>query len=582
MLYKELVNLYEKLDSTSKRLEKTYMISVFLKTVPEAELKDAIALIQGKIFFDSEEKNTGISSQLIIKALVKTTGVKNIEDYWKKYGDLGSVAFEILSKKKQFTLVQKELNISEVLSKLRQLETYEGKGSTDTKLNVISELMLHSEPVEAKYIIRTVADNMRIGIGIGSLRDAIIWAYAFPVNYDNEKNEIVLSDEERKKYNESVELIQSSLDILNDISKLALILKKEGVSGLKNIRMKIGTPVSVMLYQKAKDVSDAFEIVGKPAAFEVKYDGFRIQVHVSDEIKLFTRRLDDVTAQFPDIVGVVKKNVQKGCILDAEAVGYDKNTGKYLPFQKISQRIKRKYEIEKMAADFPVELNVFDIIYHDNKELLNEPYEKRREMLEKSVKEEQKKIVLAKRIVTSDEAEARKFYEYSLSLGEEGCMAKNLGGIYKPGARVGYGVKIKSIMDPLDLVIVAAEYGEGKRSGMLSSFYLACMDDGEFKEIGKVSTGLKELEGEGVTFDELTKLLLPLIIKTDGKFVRIMPEIVIEVGYEEIQASESYSSGYALRFPRFLRLRNDEKTVDDINTIDDVEALYKSQRGRSN
>lgn len=582
MLYKELVNLYEKLDGTSKRLEKTYMISVFLRTVPEAVLKDAIALIQGKIFFDSEEKNTGISTQFIIKALTKTTGVKNIEDYWKKYGDLGSVAFEILSKKKQFTLVQKELTISEVLSKLRQLETYEGKGSTDTKLNVISELMLHSEPVEAKYIIRTVADNMRIGIGIGSLRDAVIWAYAFPINYDHEKNEIILSDEERKNYNESVELVQSSLDILNDISKLALILKKEGINGLKNIRMKIGTPVSVMLYQKAKDVSDAFEIVGKPAAFEVKYDGFRIQVHVSDEIRLFTRRLDDVTEQFPDIVDVVRKNVKKGCILDAEAVGYDKNTGKYLPFQKISQRIKRKYEIEKMATDFPVELNVFDIIYHDNKELLNEPYEKRREMLENAVKEEQKKIVLAKRIVTSDEAEARKFYEYSLNLGEEGCMAKNLKGVYKPGARVGYGVKIKSIMDPLDLVIVAAEYGEGKRSGMLSSFYLACMDDGEFKEIGKVSTGLKELEGEGVTFDELTKLLLPLIIKTEGKFIRVRPELVIEVGYEEIQASESYSSGYALRFPRFLRLRNDEKTVDEINTIDDVETLYKSQRGRSN
>lgn len=582
MLYKELVNLYEKLDGTSKRLEKTYMISVFLRTVPEAVLKDAIALIQGKIFFDSEEKNTGISTQFIIKALTKTTGVKNIEDYWKKYGDLGSVAFEILSKKKQFTLVQKELTISEVLSKLRQLETYEGKGSTDTKLNVISELMLHSEPVEAKYIIRTVADNMRIGIGIGSLRDAVIWAYAFPINYDHEKNEIILSDEERKNYNESVELVQSSMDILNDISKLALILKKEGINGLKNIRMKIGTPVSVMLYQKAKDVSDAFEIVGKPAAFEVKYDGFRIQVHVSDEIRLFTRRLDDVTEQFPDIVDVVRKNVKKGCILDAEAVGYDKNTGKYLPFQKISQRIKRKYEIEKMATDFPVELNVFDIIYHDNKELLNEPYEKRREMLENAVKEEQKKIVLAKRIVTSDEAEARKFYEYSLNLGEEGCMAKNLKGVYKPGARVGYGVKIKSIMDPLDLVIVAAEYGEGKRSGMLSSFYLACMDDGEFKEIGKVSTGLKELEGEGVTFDELTKLLLPLIIKTEGKFIRVRPELVIEVGYEEIQASESYSSGYALRFPRFLRLRNDEKTVDEINTIDDVETLYKSQRGRSN
>ena len=165
-------------------------------------------------------------------------------------------------------------------------------------------------------------------------------------------------------------------------------------------------------------------------------------------------------------------------------------------------------------------------------------------------------------------------------MGEEGAMAKNLEGIYKPGSRVGYGVKIKSIMDPLDLVIVAAEYGEGKRSGWLTSFYLACSDNGKLVEIGKVSTGLKELEEQGTTFKEMTGLLKPLVRKSSGKFVELKPEIVIEVGYEEIQKSVNYSSGYALRFPRFIRLRTDEKTVDDINTAEDVEQLYEQQRAR--
>jgi DNA ligase 1 len=586
MKYLKLVELYEKLDSTTKRLQKTHYISQLLMNVSEDLIDQFLLLVQGKIFPDYMDKKIGISSKLAIKAISKTTGHsdKEIEKKWKELGDLGDVAKELLSKKKQSSLFPKELYLKQVFSNLRKLSDQSGMGSVDTKLNIISEMLIDATPMESKYLIRTIVDNLRVGVGKGSIRDAIIWSIfskEIDITYNEEKNDIELNDENRQKYNEIIEKVQLALDISNDFSKVALLLRKKGLEGLNEIKIEVGNPINVMLYQKAKDVSDAFSIVGKPAAFEYKYDGFRVNIHKkNDNVKIFTRRLEDVTTQFPDIVEFVKSNIKSNEIIcEGEAVGYEPITKKYVPFQSISQRIRRKYDIDEISQKFPVEVNLFDVIYHEGKNLINTAYKKRREILQNSVNQEDKKIVLAKQIITDNIDIAQEFYDQSIKSGEEGVMAKNLESVYKPGSRVGYGVKIKSIMEPLDLVIVGAEYGEGKRSGFLSSFILAISDNGELLEIGRVSTGLKELEEEGVTFREMTKLLKPLIIKTDGKDVTIKPELVIEVGYEEIQKSINYGSGYALRFPRFKRLRNDEKTVEDINTIDDVEWLYKKQRG---
>ncbi|MCX6707583.1 MAG: ATP-dependent DNA ligase, partial [Candidatus Woesearchaeota archaeon] len=356
--------------------------------------------------------------------------------------------------------------------------------------------------------------------------------------------------------------------------------KKDGIKGLDRIGLNVGQPIKVMLYPKAKDIADAFERVGKPAAFEYKYDGFRIQAHKNnDRITLFTRRLDEVTKQFPEVVEYIKKNVKgKSFVLDSEAVGFDQKTGKYLPFQSISQRIKRKYDIDSMAKQFPVELNVFDIVSYDGKNMMQEPFRKRRELLNKIVTQVVKKIVLAKQIITDSEKEAKEFYEESLRMGEEGIMAKTLDGIYNPGRRVGYGVKIKPTMETLDLAIVGAEWGTGKRSGWMSSFVLACRDSdtGEFLEIGRVGTGIKELEGSGITFENLTEMLKPLIIEEKGRDVKIRPKIVIEINYEEIQKSPTYSSGFALRFPRLVRLR-EEKGAKDVSELSYVKDLYYSQ-----
>jgi DNA ligase 1 len=337
-----------------------------------------------------------------------------------------------------------------------------------------------------------------------------------------------------------------------------------------------------MLYKKADDIKNAFKQVGKPAAFEYKYDGFRIECHKEkDKIRLYTRNFEDVTKQFPDVVDAVKGHIAcDSCIFDSEVVGYKKKTTQYLPFQKISQRIRRKYNIKETAEEFPVEVNVFDLLYLDGKSTIDKPFNERRKLLTKILKPKERTIVLSRIMITESEEEANRFYNEALDKGNEGVMAKNLEAIYKPGSRVGFGVKVKPVMESLDLVIVGAEWGEGKRASWLTSFIVACRDnDDNLQTIGKVSTGLKELEAEGTTFKHLTKLLKPLITEEKGKEVKVKQEIIIEVHYEEIQKSTKYSSGYALRFPRFIRLRED-RGAHDCSLLDQVEELFDEQRGQ--
>ncbi|MEK6841334.1 MAG: ATP-dependent DNA ligase, partial [Nanoarchaeota archaeon] len=309
-------------------------------------------------------------------------------------------------------------------------------------------------------------------------------------------------------------------------------------------------------------------------------DGFRVQIHKDKEIKIFTRNLEDVTKQFPDIVRYVKENVKaKNFILDGESVAYDKKTKRHLPFQTISQRIKRKYDIFEIVKKFPIELNLFDVIYSNGRSLINEPLLKRREILEGIVKQSNGKIILTKKLITDDDKKASRFFEESLRNGNEGIMIKNINSNYVSGRYVNGWMKLKNILEPLDLVIVKAEYGEGKRAKWITSYTIACKSGNELLEIGKVSTGVKE-KGEGLTYNEMTRMIKPLIIKEEGKEVNVKPKIIIEVRYEEIQKSPSYTSGFALRFPRILRYRGNEKTLAEINTIKDVEKIYNSQRAK--
>ncbi len=580
MDYLELAKVYEQLEKTSKRLEKTFIISEFLKSIPKDKVDQLILLLQGRVFPAWDETKLGVASKLVIKAIAIASGTtsEKVEKKWAEVGDLGKVAAELLKKKSQSTLASQSLTVDKVFSNIQKISKTEGLGSVDQKMKWIAELLSNASTLEARYIIRTVLEDLRVGLGPGVLRDAIVWAYLNPkIKYLADSQSIEVED--REAYNKLVELTQAAYDKLNDFAMVAQVAVR-GTKALEEIGIILAQPIKVMLAQKVSNAEEGFEVVGKPAALEYKYDGIRMQVHKSKgKIFLFTRRLENITKQFPEVVKAVESHVQgDDFLLDCEAVSFDSKSGKYLSFQNISQRIKRKYDIEDLAKKMPVELNVFDILVLKGESLLSQSFAERRKLIEKTVKPKEKEIVWARQLITDNAWEAEVFFKESVVKGNEGVMMKNLQGIYKPGSRVGYMVKWKSIMESLDLVIVKAEWGEGKRSGWLTSFTLARMDEGgNFLEIGKMGTGIKEKEEEGVSFQELTELLQPLVTSQKGKEVTVKPEVVIEVKFEEIQKSPTYSSGYALRFPRFIRLRTD-RAPDEASDLGMIQDFYDQQR----
>lgn len=603
MEYLILCNLYDKLEGTSKRLEKTFYLANFLKSIKTEDASDILLLLEGKIFPDSDDQKMGVSDSIVIKAIMASTGAnqQQIESLWKNTGDLGIAVQETMSKKRQMSLFRQDVTVKRIVSNLKKVATLEGAGTVNQKVSFISDLLNSADPKEAKYLVRTILNALRIGISSGTIRDAIAWSvlYDFPEEFPDDdylkniaEHRTRSSQEKNFDYNTIIDDIDYAYSIVNDFGIILRKIREEGFDSLRKVEPSLGNPLKVMLYQKVKSVDDAFAQVGRPAAIEYKYDGFRIQVHKSgDSIRIFTRSLDDVSEQFPEIIEYAKENIlADDVIIDGEAVGYDTVSKRYLPFQKISQRIKRKYDIDGMKSQITVEWTIFDVLYY-GRSVLSTPFHERRKIIEKIVKVEDKRVVLSKILITDDSERAKAFYHQALSDKQEGVMFKNLDAIYVPGSRVGTGVKLKPIMDPLDLVIVGAEWGEGKRASWFTSFILACRSaSGELLEIGRVGTGFKEINGETasadgtsssddegyVSFEDLTNQLKPLITREKGKEAQVRPKIVLEIAFEEIQKSNSYSSGFALRFPRVLRLRP-EKPIDEISTIEDVMRYYHDQ-----
>lgn len=558
MYYSEFVDVYDKLFATTKRLEKEAILAEFIKTLAKKDESEWIYLLKGKIFPDYDEREFGISGQLTLKALAFAFGVpeNKVTEMYRKVGDWGQIAEELADKKRQTTLFSSKLIVKKVFENLRKVVSIEGKGTVSRKIELIAELLGNASGREAKYIVRTLLQDLRIGVADALLRDSITDAF-----YHDDKKEMV-------------SLVGEAYDLANDFAVVFEAAQK-GKKELEKISIIPGKPINAMLAIKVEDIDEAFEVCGVPAAVEDKYDGFRVLIHKNkDKIWLFTRRLENVTKQFPDVVEAVKKYVKgESFILDSEVVGYDSKTKIYRPFEAISQRIKRKYDIEKIAGQLPVEVNVFDVLYYQGESFLKKEFKERRKLLEKIIKNEKWKLVSARQIITSSKEEAMRFYENALSRGEEGIMVKKLDAPYQQGRRVGYMVKLKPTVNDLDLVVIGAEYGSGKRGGMLTSYILGCRTEKDFVEVGKVSSGFKEKESEGVTYDQITELLKPLIIEEKGNVVRVSPKMVVSVTYQNIQKSPSYSSGYALRFPRISHYRPD-RGIKDIATLKDIEKEF--------
>lgn len=563
MRYSEFVEVYEALSKKPGRLEKISILSAFLKKIARIGKSKWIYLLKGKVSADYDSREFGISTRLTLKAISSSYGadIGEVNIKFNKMGDLGGLAEELASKKRQSRLFSSKLSVDKVFDNLLKMMEIEGKRAVEKKILIISELLGSASGKEAKYIVRTLMGDLKVGVADSTIRDAIAEAF-FP---DSKK--------------EMAEKIGEAYDALNDFAEV-LEKASKGKKYIEEIEITPGKPLNVMLAVKADSIGEGFEICGKPAAIEQKYDGFRMVISRSgNEIKLFTRRLEDVTNQFPDVVLAVKENVLgESFVLDSEVVGFDGKTGKYRAFQEISQRIKRKYNIEEIIKKLPVEVNVFDAVYYDGKNLIDLPFKERRKIVEKIVKEKKKVIRPAVQIISDNVEEVEKFYEDALNAGEEGIMIKNLNAKYKQGRKVGYMVKIKPDVKDLDLVIVGAEHGTGKRGGWLTSYYVACKSGDKFLKVGKVSSGLKEKEEEGTSYNEMTKMLKPLIIREENNILSIKPKVVVSVTYQNIQKSPSYDSGYALRFPRITKYRPDRNSRDIASLRDIEKEARKGQR----
>jgi DNA ligase-1 len=564
MRYSELVKVYEELEKTPSKLAKTEILAKLLKNTPKEDLDKVVLLAQGIVFPKYTGHELGIALQMMLKAIARSSGFsqERVEEMFKKSGDLGLVAEECMKAKKQVSLVKKELNVENVFENLQKLAFLAGEGSQDKKLNLIAELLSFSQPKEAKYIVRTILGDLRVGVAEGIIRDAIAKAFL-------------------PEGKESIEILEHALNIYPNYGEIAVIAKEKGLKGLKDVKIKLGEPIQVMLGEKAESIKEVVEEFGKVAA-EYKYDGMRAQIHKDGEkIWIYTRRLEDVTKQFPDVAEICKRHLKpRQCIVEGEVIAVDKNLTP-LPFQILSQRIQRKYDIEKMVQEIPVIINLFDVVFVDGEMLFDKTFAERRKMLEKIVSVKPGKIVVAKQIISDSVKELEKFYKEALDAKQEGLFLKVLDSKYVFGRHVGGWYKIKPTMETLDLAIIGATWGTGKRAGWLGSFILGCRDEktGKFLECGMLGTGVKEKKTSptDITFEELTEMLKPFIISEKGSSVKFKPKIVISVDYQEIQVSPNYESGFALRFPRFVALRQD-KGPEDVDTIERIKYLYELQK----
>jgi len=551
MEYAELVELYESLSATQAKLEKTELLARFFKNAPVSLLKVLPHLITGEIF-PQWDVELGVGPGLLYNAISFVTGLrkKDIEDAVREKGDTGLAVKEVFEKRPQRTLFAQKLRVEGVYESFSKIARASGKGAQNKKVKYLSDLLSNATPLEAMYLVRTVLSELRIGVAEGLIRDAIASAFAI-----------------------DVKVVERAFMLTNDLGEVAETACKDGEEGLKHLTVTVGRPLRPMLAQPMPSLEEALKDTGK-AAIETKYDGARVQIHKKDgEVRIFSRRLEDVTPALPDVAASALSSVKAGeAILDGESVAVDPETRRPKPFQDILRRFRRKYDIQEKVREIPFETYLFDVLYVDGALMIDRPFRERRAVLESIVVEEEGRFMLAKQLVTAELEEAERFYHASLDTGHEGVMIKSLDASYVIGSRVGHMYKIKPIAETLDLAIIGAIWGEGKRAGWLSSYYLGARDElGDFKYVGRVATGMTEQQ-----LEEFTQLLKPLIEFQSGKEVRLIPQVIVEVGYQEIQRSPKYDSGYALRFPRVIRLR-DDKSAEEADTLERVEELYRRQ-----
>ena len=551
MEYKKLADLYNRLESTTKRLEKTDMIADFLRETSTELLPPVTLLLLGRVFPTWSEKELGIGPKLLMKAISMVTGasVDEIEEEIREQGDIGTASEALFKRRSQLTFISHPLTIEKVYNDLIKLASITGSGAQSKKIDILLGILSLASPVEAKYITRTILEELRVGAGEGIISDAISLAF-------NIKKEVV----------------ERAYMLTNDLGMVAKVAKSEGEDGLQKLSLEPGRPVKPMLAQLAESIESAIEELGETLC-ETKYDGVRVQIHrKGDEILVFTRRLENISRAVPEIIKRVQKALPgKDFIVEGEIiVNIDGRPGS---FQYILQRVKRKYDIEEMVSRIPLTLYLFDILYYKGP-LIDEPFRKRRRVLESIIKPLSGKIELSRQVKvdTNNINDGISLFNESIKEGHEGIMIKDPNAPYIPGIRGKKMLKYKAEPETLDLVVIGGTYGKGKRAHLIGSYLLAARDEetGELKTVAHVATGLDDK-----TLKELTERLKKITIEEKGRKIKVKPELILEVAYSEIVKSPEYESGYSLRFPVVKRIR-DDLSLEDVDTIKRIESLFKT------
>jgi len=567
------------MEDTTKRLELTQILVDLFKETTSELISKIVYLIQGKLRPDYEGVELGVAEKLAIKAISKSSAIpiKKIEEEYRKSGDLGHAASIILEQKAQTTFVVEDITVERVYETLFKIAKLEGARSQDMKIKYISSLLNDASPLEARFILKILLGTLRLGIAENTVMDALSTAYTGA--------------------KENRESLEKAYNVSSDLGKVAEVVAKEGLQGVKVFQVTVFKPVRPMLADRVKSEKEAIEKMGDKFAAEYKLDGERAQLHMKNgEVKLFSRSVENITSYYPDIVEKIPKSLKSTeLIVEAEVVAINEESGEFLPFQELMHR-RRKYKIEKAVSEYPITVNFFDIMYVDGKSCLDVEYEKRREILEKIVTENEFAKLVPMTIV-QNENEIEEFLENSINSGCEGLMLKVLNAPYKAGSRGSNWLKLKreyrnELGDSLDLIVIGAFFGRGRRTGRYGTLLLAVYDDetDTFPSICKVGTGFTDEDLDQLyqlLQDKVTLKKNPRINSEMEADVWFEPELVLEIVASEITLSPIHktamdivrkNSGLALRFPKFTGKIRLEKTPEDSSTTEEVIALYKGQK----
>lgn len=579
MQFSLVSDVFEKMEATSKRLELTQHLVDLFKATPKDVISKVVYLIQGKIRPDFEGVELGVAEKLAIRAISKSAGipVKRIYEVFVEDGDIGHAALKVLEQKMQTTFMVQQITVERVYDTLVKIANLEGARSQDMKMKYISSLLNDATPREAKFLLKIIMGTLRLGIADNTVMDAL--AISYTGSRDN-----------RAK-------LEEAYNVSSDLGRVADEVARFGLSGLDNFQITIFSPIRPMLAERVKSEAEAVEKMGGQFAAEYKLDGERVQIHIQDKkVVLFSRRLENITSYYPDIVENIAKSLKTTeIILEAEAVAMNEGTGEYLPFQELMHR-RRKYDIAKTVEQYPITVNLFDVMYLNGKDLLNAPYEERRNRLEQTVIENDFVRMVPKTTVRT-ENEIEEFLENAINAGCEGLMLKVLDAPYRAGSRGNNWLKLKreyrnELGDSLDLVVIGAFFGKGRRTGRYGTLLLATYnhEDDTFESICKVGTGFTD-----ENLDQLYQILQNKVtLKKNPRIqsgmepdVWFEPELVIEVVASEITLSPVHTtardsirkgSGLALRFPKFTGKIRIEKAPEDASTDQEIITLYKNQK----